>query len=515
MAATRAGLGVAGRAGLAVAHRGDVMIRSCLGIGLLAVVLGGCIPDELSVGTTVDGGTGGTGGGGGGAGGGTGGVGGAGGSAGAGAASGQPQADYAVAFGSVGEDRMGGVGTDATGRITFGGTHYGSIVLATTHESLLGNPFIAGLDSSLAPQWSLSFAVTSAATVRGFITGASGVSTFAGQTNSLVDFGGGALAPQGADAFVARFDAQGAHLFSAIYGNASVQMAHAAAGVNAGFVLGGTFAGSIDVGSQTMVATQADGFVARFDHNNSPVWALPIGGSGSQEVRAIAVDTANDRVFVAGMYAEQAEIGNVDIPFTGSGGNDLFVVALDLADGTYVDHVTATGGDHVVPRALAKCGERLYLAGSFHSDMTLGDGLQLSTAGFVDAFVAGLNSSLDHQWSTRYGGTGDDVARALACDDDGRVAVGGEFSGTVDFGAGPHNASDNDAFLMVLDAAGTHLWSGAYGGEEADRVTGVARDDAGAVVIAGEFSDTIDFGTGPLVSQGGLDLFVAKFPSAP
>jgi hypothetical protein len=39
----------------------------------------------------------------------------------------------------------------------------------------------------------------------------------------------------------------------------------------------------------------------------------------------------------------------------------------------------------------------------------------------------------------------------------------------------------------------------------------VAVDSANNVLVAGYFSGTADFGTGPLVSEGGSDVFVAKY----
>ena len=54
------------------------------------------------------------------------------------------------------------------------------------------------------------------------------------------------------------------------------------------------------------------------------------------------------------------------------------------------------------------------------------------------------------------------------------------------------------------------MWSGAFGGAEADMPYALAVDSGGNAFVSGYFAATIDFGTGPLTAINGDDMFVAK-----
>ena len=66
-------------------------------------------------------------------------------------------------------------------------------------------------------------------------------------------------------------------------------------------------------------------------------------------------------------------------------------------------------------------------------------------------------------------------------------------------------------FLAKLDAAGGHRWSKRFGDAHDELGITVAADGAGNALLTGDLDGTIDFGLGPLVSAGALNMFVAKF----
>jgi hypothetical protein len=118
-------------------------------------------------------------------------------------------------------------------------------------------------------------------------------------------------------------------------------------------------------------------------------------------------------------------------------------------------------------------------------------------------------------WSRRFGGAQDQIGQSIAVDEAGAVLVAGHFYASVDFGAGPlSSAGYEDSFLCKLDAAGNSLWSRRFGGPGDQLANSVAVDGSGAAFVAGVFAGSIDFGGGPLTSNGGLDVFLAKFDAA-
>ena len=87
------------------------------------------------------------------------------------------------------------------------------------------------------------------------------------------------------------------------------------------------------------------------------------------------------------------------------------------------------------------------------------------------------------------------------------------MSGQVDFGTGPlASAGGSDVFLAKFKSLGTPVWSKRFGDAQSQTGVGVAADASSNILMAGDFSGSLDFGGGlSLTSAGGSDVFVAKF----
>jgi hypothetical protein len=130
----------------------------------------------------------------------------------------------------------------------------------------------------------------------------------------------------------------------------------------------------------------------------------------------------------------------------------------------------------------------------------------------ADIVIAKLDPQGSHLWSRRFGAQGSGACRDVDVAADGSVWLTGDFFGTMDFGGGAVNGSPGAAavFAAKLDALGNHQYAASYG---TGTSVAIEVDGTGAVVLAGSFSGTLDFGGGALVSNGGgnaTDVFVAK-----
>ena len=137
-------------------------------------------------------------------------------------------------------------------------------------------------------------------------------------------------------------------------------------------------------------------------------------------------------------------------------------------------------------------------------------------------------------YSTYLGGSGADVAKAIAVDSDGNAYIAGEtlapdkvtpvFPTTPDAAQPTAGGGVSDAFVAKLDATGSALLYSTYlGGKAYDRANGIAIDSSGNAYIAGQtLSDfflpssgphTI-FGDGPIAPNNPTalphDAFVVK-----
>ena len=92
--------------------------------------------------------------------------------------------------------------------------------------------------------------------------------------------------------------------------------------------------------------------------------------------------------------------------------------------------------------------------------------------------------------------------QAIAVDPAGRIVTAGNFTGTVDFGAGPLTSvgAGGDIYLLTKDAAGAVVQTKTFPITGSASGVSLGVDGAGNRFLTGTFHGTIDFGGGPLVS---------------
>ena len=69
----------------------------------------------------------------------------------------------------------------------------------------------------------------------------------------------------------------------------------------------------------------------------------------------------------------------------------------------------------------------------------------------------------------------------------------------------------DDIFLVRYSPKGQYLWSQHFGGTGKDSAYSVTAAKAGAIVVTGAYTTSIDFGTGVLQGDGFANGFLAAF----
>jgi hypothetical protein len=145
----------------------------------------------------------------------------------------------------------------------------------------------------------------------------------------------------------------------------------------------------------------------------------------------------------------------------------------------------------------------VYVTGEFQDTVDFDPGAGtfnlIATAG-KDVFIQKLDPKGNLLWAKSIGGFGWDVGQDIAIDNAGNVIVVGQFLGTVDFdpGSAVQNLSGNgtDAFILKLDASGNYIWAKNVGGSSTDYAFGLAIDQADNVYASGRYKSTVDFDPG-------------------
>ncbi len=360
-------------------------------------------------------------------------------------------------------------------------------------------------DASPPASWLVDLGATMDQSGTSLVLGRGGAIFVGGTFDGAIGIGGTVLTSAGStDFYVARLEAEGGtHVWVDGFGSTRADGAPKLAVDAAGDLLVvGSFQGTMDLGGHTLTAAGGvDGFAAKLSAaDGSVVWARQWGGSGIDRGGAIASDASGD-VFVTGTFSATVDLG--DGPVTSAGMQDLFVAKYSSSGNEFwVKHFGSAGDDAPFGVAVDSTGA-VIVAGSIGGSGTFGTTDPLASRGGADILLAKYRSSDGAGvWAFDYGGAGDDRATGVTVGSGDAIFVTGAFTGDGDLGGGTiagANATTTDAFVARYDASGVFGWAKTFGAAKDDRGEGIAVG-GGAVLVAGWFQNTVDFGMGPLAA---------------
>ncbi len=133
----------------------------------------------------------------------------------------------------------------------------------------------------------------------------------------------------------------------------------------------------------------------------------------------------------------------------------------------------------------------------------------------------------DIKWLKEIAGPSGDNVSSIAVDNAGNFYITGSFSGTSDFDPGSDiknliSKGSTDIFLAKYDADGNYRWAFNIGAANADAGVTVAVDDAGHVLLTGQFRGlNVDFNPDPGVTNNlstnnalSTNIFLAQYDTA-
>lgn len=359
-------------------------------------------------------------------------------------------------------------------------------------------------------QWHRSFGAAGDEAGLRLAFDAAGNLVVAARGTSTIDFGGGPLqSAGGTDLFLARLAPDGEHLWSKRFGDAANQFDDGyalAVAADGQIAVAGDFEGTIDFGGGPLVAKNiGDPFLARFDPDGKHVWSKAFKTGSYAYPQGLTFDP-DGNLLVAGYFFVSLDLGGGVM--NSAGMVDAFVAKLDK-NGAHVwsQRFGDAAGQYILGLVSDAAGN-VHVGGGFSGAIDLGKGAMLS-AGDNDVFLGKLDPLGNAVWSKRFGDAKLQVLRDLAIDSQGRLALGGDTQGVIDFGGGPIGDASSHAFVAQVDGTGKHLWSHLVSTGKAN-LRGIAVDGPGAILLTGDFSGAGDFGGGQLVSAGSTDIYVLK-----
>jgi hypothetical protein len=203
-----------------------------------------------------------------------------------------------------------------------------------------------------------------------------------------------------------------------------------------------------------------DGFILKVDNiRGTAKWLTFYGGTGSDEIRALAVDAFQNVYFVG-----------------------------STTTSSYSSTNCAPPTDNLFP----KCNS----FSPFNNNGINGGG--------IDGFIGEFDNSGTLQWSSFFGGTGNEIINSIAVDANNNIAIVGQTSSSAGFpfpassptgaynqtACGGCSASANDGFIATFSNAGSMTWSSYFGGSGDDVVNGVDYDASNNLFITGMTSSS-------------------------
>ncbi len=278
-----------------------------------------------------------------------------------------------------------------------------------------------------------------------------------------------------------------------------------------------------DDGASMESAGDKDAYFEVLDPTGNPL-RIQIGSPTEDEITSVVYDEGINGVDANTGYFLTGKTGS-DVMLRASRADRAFFAKYDL-QGELVWSKIAEGGQgeqKIMDLAINPFGE-LYAAGYFEDELLWRDdaGVEQWSAESVhqsdpNAFVLKLDNRGNLLWAQSWGDLADnnETARALALHPLGGLFVGGTMEGQLTIGEENLSITGNGIYLARLADDGTVLWAKAFqnffGGWL--RISGLAADAEGNVLMSGSFSGLTDFGGGEALRPS-LAAFLVKFDEA-
>jgi hypothetical protein len=321
--------------------------------------------------------------------------------------------------------------------------------------------------------------------------------------------------------FVAEFSSAGMVDAAQTYpGSASATVAASPSG----WVLAGSFYGSLTLGATTLTTTaggiRPNVFVALFFNVSSPAGGAVYGYGdapgyppGSQGAAAVAVNQGG-QVVVAGGFQSSIKLGTM--PLVANGSLDVFLAKFPqpLGTATWSNHYGGQGYPGISAVTFDAIGSIL-VAGTLTAPIDLGNGQPATVTaqtGYGDGFIAKYDPAGSYKWSKTFGGAMERIGpQSILSDPNDAVFVAGDATTPIDFGGGalmpagmttPSGIVPN-VYLVKLDPNGNQLWAKLYGDANGQQNAVAATDPTtGEILLAFANNGTVSFSNGPVATQG-------------
>jgi hypothetical protein len=254
-----------------------------------------------------------------------------------------------------------------------------------------------------------------------------------------------------------------------------------------------------------------DFYAAKYDPFGNVLWAMQGGGTGSDMGLGVTCDQSGNVYITGYFYSPTFTISTYTL--TNSGVGDIFVAKISPGGSLlWVRSFGSTNEENGNAITSDNSGN-IYFTGFFRSAQLVMDTYTLTNSGSSDSFLSQIDNSGNILWARSFTCTANDAGSAIACDLSGNILLTGYFNTQMSLDT--FNLTGNgssDVYTTKTDASGNVLWANSAGGGLNDYGLGITRDNAGNVIVTGNFlSSTLIAGPDTLHSNGYYDVLIMKY----
>jgi hypothetical protein len=448
-----------------------------------------------------------------------------------------PTLDWAVSTGNTGDDISRDIAVDSLGNVYSCGNFQGTVdfdpgpgisSLSATGSNAF---FIQKLDANGGFLWAVH--VDAPNGISGLTVDQDQNVIATGNYSGTADFDPGigttVLSATATDIFILKLNSNGILIWAKSVGGSSSEHGSAIVTDQIGSIyLTGSFQSSsmdFDPGIGVYNLSSAgsgDCFILSLDVNGNFVYAKAFGGTDHDVAYDIALDEGI-AIYVTGTYTGTADFDPsiAVLSRTSNGGNDAFVISLDLLGNiNWVNTFGGIGGE--LSRSIATdLDGNIYTAGSFNDLIDFdenGSGYNVTSNGSYDAFLLKLDLNGGFTWVNTFGSSGTDMGHAVSIDSVKNVYYSGRFSGIVDFDPSASildltsTALNSSPFIVKTDSINNFSWALTFNTDNQIYEANIALHDG--IYFSAGFMDNLDadpnIPVANLVSNGVRDICMVK-----
>ncbi len=250
-------------------------------------------------------------------------------------------------------------------------------------------------------------------------------------------------------------------------------------------------------------------------------WATSVGGDRDDEITSVT-ETSDGGFVVGGYFKSSIQVGGYTL--NSEGNNEGMIIKYEPDEENEekykVEWATSVGGSSIDEiKSVASTSDGGVIVGGYFDSSSIQVGkyiLNNNRTNYHDGMIIKYDANGQVEWARSIGGSSFDCIDSVTETSDGGFVVGGHFdSSSIQVGTYTlENKDQNDGMLIKYDANGQVEWATSVGGSYQDSINTVAKTSDGGFVVVGYFSgESIQVGTYTLEKKGASDGMIIKYNS--